>query len=370
MTALADRLATLRSIAPDYARVALENIHREYPNHQALGVSEPGQYREPHARHPAFYGSFDWHSCVEMHWVLVRLLRTVPDAVDGERIRAALRHHLNTAALQTETAYARDNPAFERPYGWARLLHLAADLAAWDDPDGRRWAAAVAPLAEQFAAGFVHWLPALTYPVRYGVHANTGFALGRSLDFARQRSGSGSAGGGSAGDDGPAGELLPALTATANRFFGADTGYPAAWEPSGSDFLSPALVEAELMARLLPTDRFGEWLAAFLPELATGQPSSIFTPATVADATDGQGAHLVGLNLSRAWCWRRLADALPDGDPRIPVLTAAAEQHAAASMGQVVGSHYMVEHWLAAYALLFLTDSTDDGAARPTVSRQ
>ena len=352
MTDPADRLATLRSVAPDYARVALANIHREYPNHQALGVSEPGQYREPHERHPAFYGSFDWHSCVEMHWVLVRLLRTVPDAVDGERIRAALRHHLNTAALQTETSYARDNPAFERPYGWAWLLHLAADLAAWDDPDGRRWAAAVAPLAEQFAAGFVRWLPALTYPVRYGVHANTAFALGRSLGFARQRAGGG----------GSASELLPALTAVADRFFGADTDYPAAWEPSGGDFLSPALVEAELMTRLLPADRFGDWLASFLPELASAQPSSIFAPATVADATDGQGAHLVGLNLSRAWCWRRLADALPDDDPRIPVLTATAERHAAGAMGQVVGSHYMVEHWLAAYALLFLTD--DDAIDR------
>ena len=346
MTAPADRLATLRSVAPDYARVALENIHREYPNHQALGVSGPGQYREPHERHPAFYGSFDWHSCVEMHWVLVRLLRTVPDAVDGERIRAALRHHLNSAALYAEMAYARDNPAFERPYGWAWLLQLAADLEGWDDPDGRHWATAVAPLAEQFAAEFVRWLPRLPYPVRHGVHANTAFALSRSLAFARQR----------ASSDGPAGALLPALEAAADRFFGADTAYPAAWEPSGGDFLSPALVEAELMARRLPVDRFVDWLSGFLPALASGQPTAIFTPATVADATDGQGAHLVGLNLSRAWCWRRLADALPSTDPRIPVLTDAAERHAATSLGQVVGSHYMVEHWLAAYALLFLTD--------------
>ena len=339
-------LATLAGAAPAYAGVALRNIAREYPNHAGLGVSGPGQYREPHERHPAFFGSFDWHSAVEMHWVLVRLLRVVPDAVDHGPVRAALDRQLTVANLRGELAWCVEHPGFERPYGWAWLLMLAADLEAWDDADAVRWAAAVRPLADLFAERLVAWLPRLTYPIRHGLHPNTAFALGRSLPFADRRAALG----------GTAADLRPTIDATARRLFLDDAGYDAAWEPSGSDFLSPALTEAELMARLLPAADFAGWLTRFLPGLARGQPRPLFTPATVADPTDGQGAHLHGLNLSRAWCFRLIAASLPGDDPRRPILRDAAERHAGAALGEVVGSDYMVEHWLAVYALLYLTD--------------
>ena len=340
-------LATLGGVANGYATVALTNIGREYPNHAALGVSGPGQYREPRERHPAFYGSFDWHSGVEMHWVLVRLLRLVPDVVDGAAIRAALGDHLSQDNLRAELAFCVEHPGFERPYGWAWLLMLAADLETWDDPDAVRWADAVRPLADLFAERLVAWLPKLTYPVRYGIHPNTAFALGRALPFADHRAATG----------GMASDLRLAIETAARRLFLDDTGYDASWEPSGSDFLSPALIEAELMSRLMAPDDFAAWLTRFLPGRAHAQPASLFTPATVTDPTDGQGAHLHGLNLSRAWCGRLIAAALPKDDPRVPILQEAAGRHADVALGEVVGSHYMVEHWLAVYALLSLGDT-------------
>ncbi len=340
-------LATLGGVADAYATVALSNIRREYPNVAILDVSGPGQYREPRERHPAFYGSFDWHSGVEMHWVLVRLLRLVPESVDGAAIRAALGDHLTAENLRAELAFCVEHPGFERPYGWAWLLMLAADLETWDDPDGQRWADAVRPLADLFAERLVAWLPKLTYPVRYGIHLNTAFALGRALPFADHRAASG----------GTASDLRPAIETAARRLFLDDGGYDASREPSGSDFLSPALIEAELMSRLMAPADFARWLTRFLPDLSDGRPTALFTPVTVSDPADGQGSHLHGLNLSRAWCGRLIAEALPGGDGRIPLLLDAAGRHADAALGEVVGSHYMVEHWLAVYALLYLGDT-------------
>lgn len=343
-------LPTLKDAAPEYTRVALANIAREYPNHAVLGVGASGQYREPRERHPAFFGSLDWHSSVEMHWVLVRLLRLVPDAVQEAEVRAALDRQFTTQNLRGELAWCVAHPGFERPYGWAWLLMLASDLETWDDPDGQRWAMAVRVLADLFAERLIAWLPRLTYPVRHGVHSNTAFALGRSLPFATHRAAQG----------GMAANLRPAIDAAARRLFLDDAGYDAAWEPSGSDFLSPALIEAELMAQLIAPADFSGWLTRFLPNLASGQPVTLFTLATVADPTDGQGSHLHGLNLSRAWCFRRIAAALPDDDPRRPILGDAATRHAEAALGHVTGSDYMVEHWLAAYALLYLGDGPRD----------
>lgn len=179
-----DLTSTLEAAGPAYTHVALTNIERDYPHFHQMAVMGPGEYRsfpEPRERHPAFFGSLDWHSSVEMHWVLVRLLRLVPGAVDGQNIRAALDRHLSAGALRVELAFCVEHPGFERPYGWAWLLMLASDLETWDDPDASRWAAAVRPLADLFAERLVDWLPSLTYPIRHGVHGNTAFALGRSL---------------------------------------------------------------------------------------------------------------------------------------------------------------------------------------------
>ena len=340
-----ERLSLLGARADLYTATALDTITREYPYMPYLIVTEPGPIPSHRELHPAFFGSFDWHSCVEMHWVIVRLLRRFPESVVSATARAALNDLLTDEHLATEVAFFA-NPnhrGLERPYGWSWLLTLAHELATWDDPDGRRWSVAVAPLADVLMANIIAWLPKLTYPQRIGVHTNTAFGLSRCLDFAQRRADQGEA------------ALSEAIDAAARRWFLADTDYPAHYEPSGADFLSAALSEAELMLRLLDPAEFPGWLQRFLPGLVAAEPATLFNPATVSDATDGQIAHLHGLNLSRAWAFTRLAEGLPAGDHRATPLLAAAERHAEASLPHVAGSDYMVEHWLAAYATLLLS---------------
>ena len=346
MTELRAWDADLRSNAGSYARVALANIEREFPSDvwQVLHGSDDPRPR-PRERTPVFWGSFDWHSCVEMHWLLARLLRTVPEAIPEADVREALDRQLRPGPLAAEAAFVAhpDNRNRERPYGWGWVLALAHELEAWGDPDGRRWAAAATRLARAATDNFLGWLPKATYPVRYGVHSNGAFGLGLALPFAEERRRGGD------------GRLADAIVAAAHRWFDGDEDYPGAWEPSGFDFLSPALVEAELMCRLGPPGGFPAWLSRFLPELADGRPTALLTPAVVSDSSDGHLAHLHGLNLSRAWAWRRIAAALDPGDPRVAVAEVAARTHADAALGRVVGDDYMVEHWLAAYAVLLLT---------------
>jgi hypothetical protein len=341
----AEWLDRLRPEAGGYARLALENITREFPALVSALMTGPGQFpSRPRDRTPVFYGSFDWHSCVEMHWVLVRLLRMAPDVVPGEEIRSALNAQLTPEGLDREAAYARLSGTGLRHYGWGWALALMHELATWpDDSDAPRWAAAMEPLTAELTASFLGWLPKATYPIRVGVHANSSFALSRALPYARLQAETGRP------------ELAEAIEQTANRWYAADLDYPGGWEPSGHDFLSPALAEAELMARLLQPDHFLPWLGAFLPGLAAGEPAALFTPAVVSDSSDGQIAHLHGLNLSRAWCWQRLAETLPGEDARVAIMLTAARDHAHESLPHAVGSSYTVEHWLAYYAVLLLT---------------
>jgi hypothetical protein len=339
-------LDQLRAEADGYARLALENIAREFPTLVSALMTAPGQFpHRPRDRTPVFYGSFDWHSCVEMHWVLVRLLKTYPPTVvPATEIRSALDAQFTPDGLRQEAEYAQMDGTGLRQYGWGWALTLSHELAAWpDDADASRWAAAMEPLAEAVTRNFLSWLPKATYPIRTGLHANSAFALSRALPYAQLLTENGRP------------ELARAIEDAARRWYGNDTDYPGGWEPSGSDFLSPALTEAELMSRLLPAGEFEEWLGAFLPGLAAGEPASLFTPAVVSDSSDGQIAHLHGLNLSRAWCWRRLAETLPADDPRVPVCVAAARIHAEVSLPHVVTDHYMVTHWLAAYAVLLFS---------------
>jgi hypothetical protein len=333
--AAADRLVANR--ATGWAEVAMANIGREFPHIGLHGWrDELDLPKRPREQHAVFYGSLDWHSCVEMHWLLVRLLRQVPDDLPSERVRGLLDEQLTEERIAQE---AEALPPWERPYGWAWTLMLADDLAGWDDPDSRRWSTAMRPLISRIVAGFLEWFEVATYPVRGGLHANSAFALSLSLRYARRHS--------------P--ELAWAIEQVATRWFAADTDYPAHYEPSGTDFLSPCLTEAELMASLLPAGERAGWLSSYLPGLADGEPQTLFAPAVVSDPSDGQIAHLHGLNLSRAWGFHRLADTLPVHDPRVPVLREAMARHAAASLDQTTGSDYMVEHWLAAYAVLLLT---------------
>jgi hypothetical protein len=340
----------LEQHATAYARVAIDNIGREFPSGIHHTMNAPGDFpNRPRQRTPVFFGSYDWHSCVEMHWLLVRLLRAAPGCVPASEVRATLDRQFSAGALAVEAAFISGPDGRSlRPYGWGwalMLVHEAAALAAADPGDeaAGRWATALAPLGDAVQGRFLDWLPKATYPVRYGVHQNSAFGLSRALPYADYRA------------QGGDGRLAEAIRRTADRWFGADQDYPAAWEPSGSDFLSAALTEAELMASLLPSTEFPGWLGRFLPGIAERQPTAIFSPATVSDPSDGQIAHLHGLNASRAWCWRRLADTLPAGDPRIGPALAAAREHAEAALPHVVGDHYMVEHWLAAYAVLLLT---------------
>jgi hypothetical protein len=343
-------LGRLRPELDAYARLALDNIGREFPSYVAALMTGPGEFPgRPRDRTPVFYGSFDWHSCVEMHWVLVRMLKVAADAVPAGPIRAALDGQFTADGLRAEAEFMRTSGKSERPYGWGWALALAGELASWPgDQDARRWAAAMEPLAAVLTDNFIGWLPKEAYPVRSGLHANSSFGLSLALTYARRQPFPGQ----------PSPEqsaLASAIESAALRWYAADTGYPAAWEPSGHDFLSPALAEAELMTRVLPADEFPSWLAAFLPRLAAGSPASLFTPVTVSDSSDGQIAHLHGLNLSRAWCFRRLAETLPPGDPRVRACTDASRRHAEASLPHVVGDDYMVTHWLAAYAVLLFS---------------
>jgi Protein of unknown function (DUF2891) len=333
--------STLRDRAAGYARVAIDNIGREFPSHLLHTMSGPGDFPyRPADRTPVFFGSLDWHSCVEMHWLLVRLLRLVPDEVPVNEIRTLLHAQFTAEKLRIEAEFVTHGSGrSERPYGWAWALALLDELGQLGDADAARWLTAMQPLEAALTTGFLAWLPKATYPVRYGVHPNTAFAFSTLLPYARRRSA----------------PLADAVTAKALEWFRQDAGWPARFEPSGHDFLSPALTEAELMAGLLPAGEFASWLSGFLPGIEDREPRSLFTPVIVSDPSEGQIAHLHGLNASRAWCWRRLAESLPPGDARINPAAEAASTHLAAALPHVTGSDYMVEHWLAAYAVLAMS---------------
>jgi len=343
--AAAECLDILDEQAAAYAEVARANIGREFPSLLMHLMTESGDFpARPGERTPVFYGSLDWHSCVEMHWLLVRLLRLAGNSVPAGEIRDLLDAQFTADKLAAEASFVTSTDGrYERPYGWAWALALVHEIASLDDAQARRWLTAIAPLADALTKGFLDWLPKATYPIRHGVHANSAFGLSIALPFAARQAQAGRP------------DLAAAMEAKALGWFVGDMDYPAGYEPSGHDFLSPALTEAELMSRLLAQPEFADWLAAFLPGIADGEPSTLFTPAVVADASDGQIAHLHGLNASRAYCWRRIAESLPDGDARIASALAAARTHLDAALPHVIGDDYMVEHWLAAYAVLALT---------------
>jgi hypothetical protein len=323
-------------IAGRFARVALGHVTRAYP-HKADHVFNGPQDVAPHREHhPIFFGSFDWHSCVHGYWTLATILRRFPNLPEADAIRALFADSLTPDKVAGELAYL-DRPmsaGFERPYGWAWLLKLAAELKAHENTIPYE---TLAPLAVAFADRFKTFLPKATYPLRAGVHSNTAFALRLAMDYAE-----------TCGD--PA---LATLARDTALHWHADDADCQAWEPSCDEFLSPALMVAECLRRMLPPHQFRAWFSGFLPRTAGGQPATLFTPATVSDRTDGKIAHLDGLNLSRAWCWRGIASALAEHDDARDVALAAAETHLASALPHVAGD-YMGEHWLASFALLAL----------------
>lgn len=318
------------------ASLALGHVSRAYPHKLDHVLTGPDDLVAPQDLHPLFFGSFDWHSCVHGYWTLARLLRRFPGMDQASNIVTLFDARIVAGTVAGERLYF-ERPAsrgFERPYGWSWLLKLHAELRGLPDP---RWADALAPLARLVAERFAAFLPLATYPVRVGTHFNTAFALTMAADHAA-----------AVGDR----AFLAALRNKAIDWYGGDRDCQA-WEPSGDDFLSSALCEAACMRRLLPREAFLAWFARFLPRLVHGEPATLFVPATVSDRTDGKLAHLDGLNLSRAWCWRLIAGALGETDPRRAPALQAAEAHLVASLPHVAG-YYMGEHWLASFALLAL----------------
>jgi hypothetical protein len=338
----ADTPALTVDQAHGFAKLALTVIQREYPNKPDHVIAGANDLQPPRAHHPAFYGSYDWHSSVHGHWMLVRLLRQFPDLPNGGEIRAVLNKHLTAENLKIEADYfAKPNrQSFERPYGWAWLLKLAEELHGWDDPDGKRWAGNLQPLADAIVGRYCNYFPKQTYPIRTGVHANTAFGLTFAHDYAR-------AFGHQA--------LQKMVEERARTYFAADVDVPAAWEPGGNDFLSPALAEADLMRRVLPPAEFAAWFHRFLPKAEHGEPKSLFVPATVTDRSDPQIVHLDGLNLSRAWALRGVAAALPAEDPARLVLVESAARHAIAALPHITSGDFVGEHWLASFAVYLLT---------------
>jgi Protein of unknown function (DUF2891) len=341
----------LAELAGRMASTAVANATRELPYAPASVVRGPEDLVLPRVTFPAFYGCFDWHSAVHTHWLMVRLLRRHPGHLDTAAVSEVLDAHLTEDALRTETAHLRAWPAFERPYGWAWLVALAAECRSWADdaagaapaaaaePGVQRWSRALEPAAAAVADLVLDWLPRAAHPVRDGTHANSAFALGLLLDAA-----------------GPLGldALAGAVREHAGRWFLGDRDVPAAWEPSGQDFLSPTLCEADLVRRLLPADAFSPWLEGFWPALAAGGPAVLLEPVASPDRSDGQLGHLDGLNLSRAAGMRSVAAALEAGDPRRAVLLASADRHLTAGLPALAVEEYLSSHWLGTFAVLAL----------------
>ena len=330
------------ALASRFAAIALSHVTREYPNRLDEVLTGPDDLQSPRALHPIFYGSFDWHSCVHSYWLLATLYRLFPDGEQAPRIRALFVDAFTKRKIARECAYLRrkSEALFERPYGWAWLLMLQAELWRHATRDGQRWASALQPLTSMFVQRFHDYLPRGAFPNRSGTHGNTAFALILALEYAE-----------TAGDTG----FVQLLQGTARRWYMKDADCQA-WEPSGADFLSPALIEAECMRRVLRPDAFRAWRARFLPKLGAREPKTVFSPVHVTDRTDGHIVHLDGLNLSRAWCWRNLGQSLRPSDPLRSIAADAARRHFNASAGYLSG-HYMGEHWLASFALLALRPS-------------
>lgn len=342
---------------PRFAALALGCVRREYPNKLDHVLSDASQVGSPRRLHPAFYGCYDWHSAVHGHWLLVRLLRTRPPALPEADIRAALGENLTAANLRAEDEYFRDpgRAPYERPYGWAWLLKLHEELYRWDDPDAARWFEALRPLAATVAERYLSFFPKQKYPVRVGTHFNTAFGLAFAWDYAEALAG----GSGMKTPDDTSlrrlGLLKQLVSERALTYFADDRDAPAGWEPSGDDFLSPSLVEADLMRRVLGAEEFPRWFDTFLPGLEEGKYANLLAPADVTDRSDPKIVHLDGLNLSRAWCMRSVAGALPDDSPRRELLERAAALHAEATLPHVASSDYAGEHWLATFAVYMLS---------------
>ena len=343
--------------AERFAKLALACVGKEYPNKISHVLNSDTDVAAPHKLTPAFYGCYDWHSSVHGHWLLVRLLRTFPDASFAAAARDALGKSLTAENLKREAAYIRGEgrASFERPYGLAWLLQLCAELREWDDEQAREMSANLRPLEDAAVERLKNWLPKLSHPVRIGEHDQTAFGLGLILDYAH-----------STKND----SFAKLLTDSAKKFFLSDKDCPLNYEPSGEDFLSPCLAEADVMRRVLSQDEFAKWLKEFLPQIPTSASANWLQPVVSPDPSDPKLAHLDGLNLSRAWMLEGIASALPQDDLRQHGLSAAASAHRRAGLAAVTGAHYEGGHWLGSFAVYLTTRRGTEKSQAPNPNNQ
>ncbi|MFW8590064.1 DUF2891 domain-containing protein [Glaciecola sp. 2405UD65-10] len=331
-------------ITARFAELALECVHKEYPNIIKHMMRSDDDVQTPKLLYPAFYGCFDWHSSVHGHWLLSRIAHMHPETVHFERIINSLDKSFSEANLAGELAYferSDTGTSFERPYGLAWCLQLTSELREWDHPKAKEWLAILHPLENKIIANISDWLPKLSFPIRGGEHSQTAFAFGLMLDFseaANNRS------------------FKALVETTVLRLYENDINCPLAYEPSGQDFLSPCIAEADLMRRVFAPQAYAKWLSEFLPNIPNTVQSDWLAVATVSDKSDGKLAHLDGLNLSRAWMLEGIALGLPSDDKRIPAILQAAEAHKTAGIKSVTTDmHYMGSHWLGSFATYLTT---------------
>lgn len=303
-------------------------------------MNDEGEVKSPSTLHPAFYGCFDWHSSVHGHWMLVRLLKLYPNLETADRIRKVLSENLSAENIKREVEYLdqANRKSFERTYGWAWFLKLAEELYMWNDEHGKMWSKNLQPLTEAIVQRYIDFLPKQNYPIRTGVHPNTAFGIAFALDYARTSKHE---------------KLEKLLVERCMTYYSKDNGYDAKWEPGGEDFFSPALMEADLMSRVLDEKKFTRWFKLFLPTIKKAE--SLIKPAVVTDRTDPKLVHLDGLNLSRAWCMNGIADKLKGEKELHNLLRISALEHAKAGLAYITSGNYEGEHWLASFAVYMLS---------------
>ncbi|WP_342804877.1 DUF2891 domain-containing protein [Alteromonas sp. M12] len=328
-----------------FAELALECVHKEYPNIIKHMMTNDEDVKTPKRLYPAFYGCFDWHSSVHGHWLLTRIASQYPDSTHYQSIMASLNQSFTQQNLAAELAYfnrADTGTSFERPYGLAWFLQLTTELREWDNPKAKHWLNILTPLENKIVANVSDWLPKLSFPIRVGEHSQTAFAFGLMLDWSATAKNN---------------EFSELLKANITRLYINDVNCPLAYEPSGQDFLSPCIAEADLMRRVLPTEQYAKWLSAFLPIIPNNGNAKWLDVATVVDKSDGKLAHLDGLNLSRAWMLEGIASALNVDDPRRASILNAAKAHKKSGIDSVIHDmHYMGSHWLGSFATYLETE--------------
>ncbi len=331
-----------KEVASGFVHLALNCVQKEYPNKTGHVMNDESEVLSPSVMHPAFYGCFDWHSSVHGHWMLVRILKLFPNLSEATQIRKVLNENLSAENILKEVEYYNQEgrKSFERTYGWAWLLKLAEELNAWEDVDGKGWEKNLFPLTERIIKSYIDFLPKQVYPVRTGVHPNTAFGISFALDYAKKVQND---------------AFLDLLIERSKTYYQNDKDGPAIWEPGGEDFLSPVLVEADLMRRVLNKEEFAMWFNHFLPGFTDEKYPNLINPAVVSDREDPKGVHLDGLNLSRAWCMLGISNALPENDPLKKILIDAAKTHAQDALTNVATGNYEGEHWLASFAVYLLS---------------